>query len=99
MKISNYVKAAVVTGFMIGGTFAHAKESFEERHPRRSEINHRVRDQEKRIDEGVKAEEHAEVAANGGYLTKTEQKQMNQELNQDSKQIYAEKHPAVVSGN
>ncbi len=41
---------------------------------------------------GVKAQEKAEVKANGGYLTKTEQKQLNQELNQDSKQIYAEKH-------
>ena len=41
---------------------------------------------------GVKAEERAEVKANGGHLTKGKQKQLNQELNQDSKQIYAEKH-------
>jgi len=42
---------------------------------------------------GVKAQEKAEVKANGGYLTKPEQKQLNQELNQDSKQIHSEKNP------
>jgi hypothetical protein len=84
----------------------------DEEHPRIGEVNQRVDNQEKRIDQGVKdgqltpaeaqqlrseeagikGEEKAEVKANGGYLTKTEQNQLNQQLNQDSKQIYDDRH-------
>lgn len=87
-------------------------EDFKEKHPRRAEVNERVRKQDRRIkqglkngtltpaqakqlrgeEKGIKAQERSEVKANGGYLTKGEQKQLNGELNQDSKQIYAEKH-------
>jgi hypothetical protein len=87
-------------------------EDFKEKHPRRAEVNQRIKNQNKRIAEGVKsgkltpaqakelrgqekgikAQERAEVKANGGHLTKGEQKQLNSELNADSKQIYAEKH-------
>jgi hypothetical protein len=37
---------------------------------------------------GVKAQERAEVKANGGYLTKPQQRQLNRELNQDSRAIH-----------
>jgi hypothetical protein len=87
-------------------------DEFKDKHPRRAEVNARIRNEDRRIEQGeksgaltpaeakqlegevagVKAQERAEVKANGGYLTKTEQKQLNQELNQDSKQIYDEKH-------
>lgn len=40
----------------------------------------------------IKAEERADVKANGGSLTKDQQQKLNQELNQESKKIYDEKH-------
>jgi hypothetical protein len=121
MKATQYLKMALIVisvGFM---SLATAKDKdtdkdkdFAKDHPRRAEVNERIRSERRRIKEGmksgkispeegkrllgeldgVKAEEKAEVKANGGYLTKTEQKQLNQELNQDSKQIYKDKHPA-----
>ena len=86
---------------------------FAKRHPRRNQVNKRVRNQRARINQGlkngtltqqqaqqlrandaaIKAQEHADVKANGGYLTKAEQKQLNQEENANSKLIYDEKHP------
>src|SRR5690242_4920348 len=85
---------------------------FAKKHPRRNEVNKRVKRQRARINEGVKngtltpqeaqqlkandraikAQEHADVKANGGYLTKGEQKQLNQEENANSKLIRDEKH-------
>ncbi len=41
----------------------------------------------------MKQQEHADVKANGGYLTKARQKQLNQEENANSALIYDEKHP------
>ncbi len=93
-------------GNPIGGGFAA-------KHPRRNEVNKRVRSQRARINQGVKngsltpqqaqqlrandraikQQEHAEVKANGGYLTKTQQRQLNQEENANSRMIYDEKHP------
>jgi hypothetical protein len=113
MKLVKLVNLMLLASAMIYASGASAKDGdFREKHPRRAEVNERVRNERKRIAEGVKsgkltpaqakqlegelngvkAEEHAEVKANGGYLTKTEQKQLNQELNQDSRQIYADKH-------
>ena len=40
----------------------------------------------------IKAEEKADVKANGGHLTKDEQKDLNQKLDKNSKQIGQEKH-------
>ena len=46
-----------------------------------------------RADEkAIKTQERAEVKANGGSLTKGQQKDLNQELNAESKKIYDEKH-------
>jgi hypothetical protein len=87
---------------------------FAKNHPRRNEVNKRVKNQRKRInkdvasgklttqqaqqlkanDAAIKQQEHADVKANGGYLTKPEQKQLNQEENANSKLIYDEAHPA-----
>jgi hypothetical protein len=83
-------------------------------HPRRNEVNKRVKNQRRRINQDVKSgklttqqaqqlkandlaikqQEHADVKANGGYLTKGEQKQLNQEENANSKLIHDEAHPA-----
>jgi hypothetical protein len=45
-------------------------------------------------DNAIKAQEHADVKANGGHLTGAEQKQINQEENANSALIHDEKHPA-----
>ena len=44
-------------------------------------------------DHAIKQQEHADVKANGGYLTPAQQKQINQEENANSKLIHDEKHP------
>jgi hypothetical protein len=87
---------------------------FAKKHPRRNQVNKRVKNQRKRInqdvkngslttqeasqlkanDAAIKAQEHADVKANGGYLTKPEQRQINQEENANSKLIHDEAHPA-----
>jgi hypothetical protein len=43
-------------------------------------------------DRAIKAQEHADVKANGGYLTRGEQKRLNQEENANSALIHDEKH-------
>ena len=50
----------------------------------------RLENQEKRIDNQVKAER----AANGGHLTAAERRQVNREQNRESRRIYAAKHNA-----
>jgi hypothetical protein len=87
---------------------------FAQQHPRRNQVNKRVKNQRARInqgvksgelskgqarqlranDNGIKAQEHADVKANGGSLTKPEQKQINQEENANGALIRDEKHPA-----
>jgi hypothetical protein len=46
-------------------------------------------------DKAIKRQEHADVKANGGYLTKSEQKQLNQEENANSTLIRDEKNPGT----
>ena len=44
-------------------------------------------------DRAIKQQEHADVKANGGYLTRAQQKQINQEKKANSQLIHDEKHP------
>lgn len=94
---------------------AFAARPFAQKHPRRAEVNGRVKNQERRINQGVKngtmtkeeaheqrqdlrnikREERTEVKANGGHLTKSEQKDLNKQLNANSKDIYQDKHNDV----
>ena len=87
---------------------------FAQNHPRRNQVNQRVKNQRRRINQGVrdgqlttgqarqlrhnlnemKEQEHKDVRENGGYLTKDEQKQFNQEENANSALIHDERHPA-----
>ena len=87
---------------------------FAKEHPRRNEVNQRVKNERKRINQGlkdgtltpeqakqlrannraIKKQEHAEVKANKGHLTKAQKKQLNQELNANSQLIHNEKNPA-----
>jgi len=81
-------------------------------HPRVNQVDQRLEDQKRRIQEGVRNgtitkeqarqmlhndarvanRERQDMAANGGHLTKQEQKNINKALNKNSKQIYKEKH-------
>jgi F0F1-type ATP synthase membrane subunit b/b' len=81
-------------------------------HPRRDQVNDRLANQNRRIDNGVKSgklspqqahqlhrqdhairsQERADAAAHGGHITKHEERQLNREENQSSRQIYSEKH-------
>ena len=45
-------------------------------------------------DRAIKQQEHADVKANGGFLTKSEQRQFNREENANSRLIRDDKHPA-----
>jgi len=120
MKLAKTLSMAVMSvSLMIPASFCLADATpatpgqFAKEHPRRAQVNHRVRNQNKRINQGVKsgelttaqaqqlkandkaikAQERSDVKANGGYLTKNQQKQLNQEENANSKLIADEKHP------
>jgi hypothetical protein len=122
MKLS---LSALVFSLLAPAVWVHADNpgnptggQFAKKHPRRNQVNKRVKNQRARINQGVKngtltqqqaqqlrandnaikQQEHADVKANGGYLTKGEQKQFNQEENANSKLIYDEKHPAPPVG-
>ena len=43
-------------------------------------------------DRAIRQQERAQAAQNGGHITKAEQRQLNREENQVSKQIYEETH-------
>jgi polyhydroxyalkanoate synthesis regulator phasin len=45
-------------------------------------------------DRSIKQQEHADVKANGGFLTKSQQRQINQEENANSRLIHNDTHPA-----
>jgi hypothetical protein len=45
-------------------------------------------------DKAIHAEEHEMRKEDGGKLTQADKKELNQELNQNSKEIYQEKHDA-----
>ena len=47
----------------------------------------------------TRQEERDMASQNGGHITKQEQKTLNQQENQQSRQIYNEKHPATQNGN
>jgi len=45
-----------------------------------------------RNDQRIANQEKRDMAANGGHLTRGEQKQLNRELNHNNRKIYREKH-------
>ena len=94
----------------VGGlaTSAMADETqWQKDHPRRTEVNDRLKNQDRRIhnevkegelskgqahqlhkeDHNIRKEERAMASTNGGHVTKAEQKSLNQQENQVSKQI------------
>jgi Ulp1 family protease len=108
--MSNYrnLKFAAVLVSLAGlaGT-ASAEDSWQKNHPRRTQVNHRLANQNSRIhqdvkngtlsksqaatlhheDHQVRQEERDMASQNGGHITKSEQKVLNSQENNISKQI------------
>ena len=59
---------------------------------RSGQLTHQETHQMRSEERGVRAQEHADVKANGGYLTRGEKRQLNHEENGMSRQIYRDKH-------
>lgn len=97
--------AVSLSGF---GASALADEThWQKDHPRRTEVNARLANQDKRIhsevksgqmtraqaaqlhheDHAIRKEERAMASTNNGHITKTEQRALNQQENQVSRQI------------
>jgi hypothetical protein len=86
---------------------AMADSKWQKDHPRREQVNNRLKNQNQRIhqevkegelskgqaaklhreDRSIRKEERTMASTNGGHITKTEQKALNQQENQVSKQI------------
>jgi hypothetical protein len=86
---------------------ALADTQWQKDHPRREQVNNRLKNQNKRIkqerkegeitkaqarqlhseDHAIRQEERTMASTNGGHITKTEQKALNQQENQVSQQI------------
>jgi hypothetical protein len=106
MRVST--KASIL-GFAIAmaATTAMAESAFDKSHPRRAEVNGRLENQNKRInqevregeiskgqakqlhseDHAIRQEERTMAKTNDGHITGSEQKALNQQENQVSRQI------------
>jgi len=100
---------ALISAFVIGsaGSVIAADKDWNKDHPRRTEVNKRLNNQDKRIhqerkegdltkaqaqtlhkdDRGIRKEERTMASQDGGHITKQEQRTLNQQENQVSKQI------------
>ena len=96
---------AVTLGAMAAPALADTQ--WQKDHPRREQVNNRLKNQNKRIkqerkegeitkaqaqqlhseDHAIRQEERTMASTNGGHITKTEQKALNQQENQVSQQI------------
>jgi hypothetical protein len=98
-----------ITAALVGGVAGNAKAEtqWQKNHPRRAEVNARLKNQNKRINQELKEgeltksqaaklhhedgqirqEERDMASQNGGHITKSEQKVLNQQENGVSKQI------------
>ena len=96
---------AVTLGALAAPAFADTQ--WQKDHPRREQVNNRLKNQNQRIkqerkegeinkaqakqlhseDHAIRQEERTMASTNGGHITKTEQKALNQQENQVSQQI------------
>jgi hypothetical protein len=107
-SIRNLLTVAALTVSLAGmATAAQAETQWQKNHPRRTEVNSRLANQNRRIhkevkegeinkaqaaqlhheDHQIRREERMMASQNGGHITKSEQKVLNQQENQVSKQI------------
>lgn len=121
MKTNNLVVAAsiVALGLISTSVFAQTAPAtpsstpsstpgnFDKTHPRRAQVNSRLKNQNARVDnkvadgkmskgeaakihgqdKAIHKEEKSDAAANGGHITKAEQKHINHQQNHVSKEI------------
>jgi hypothetical protein len=109
MRGGRAVAAAIAAVFAIGlaGSASAEETQWQKDHPRRTQVNHRLQNQNRRINQEVKEgeltkqqaaklhhddhqirqEERDMASQNGGHITKTEQKVLNQQENGVSKDI------------
>jgi hypothetical protein len=59
---------------------------------RSGKLTHEQAQQLHQDDRNIRQQEREMAAQNGGHITKTEQRALNQEENQESRKIYQEKH-------
>jgi len=105
---TTFLIAALVAGLTATTALAQTPQTeWQKTHPRRVEVNERLKNQNARInkevkegeitkkqakalkteDRQIKTEEKSMAAQNGGHITKSEKKVLNQQENQVSKQI------------
>ena len=107
MKTNKFFIAAYIVAFGLISASVFAQNNFDANHPRRAEVNSRLRNQNARVDnkvadgkmskaEGarihakdhaIRREERRDAKANGGHITKAEQKHINHQENHVSRQI------------
>jgi hypothetical protein len=106
------MKTLVTLALLTIAAPSFADGNWDANHPRREQVNDRLANQNRRIDNGVKSgkvspqqaqqlhrqdhairtQERVDAASHGGHITKPEQRQINREQNQTSRQIHNEKH-------
>ena len=106
MRTALTVAAVLSLGGLVSNAMADETQ-WQKDHPRRTEVNSRLNNQNKRIhnevkdgqitraqaaklhgeDHAIRQEERTMASTNGGHITRTEQKALNQQENQVSKQI------------
>jgi hypothetical protein len=109
-RITMTLAAIVTLGSMLSApVFAQQTQEtqWQKDHPRRTEVNDRLKNQNKRItnevkdgqisksqakqlrsnDKTIHGEERAMASQDNGHITKTDQKALNQQLNQNSQAI------------
>jgi hypothetical protein len=107
-SIRTLLTAAAATVALAGvASTASAETQWQKDHPRRAEVNARLKNQDRRInkevkegeiskaqaaklhkeDHAIRQEERAMASTNGGHITKAEQRALNQQENQVSRQI------------
>jgi len=107
MKTTKFLTAVSALAILLLASPAFAQNNFDKTHPRRAEVNQRLKNQNARVDKkvadgkmsqgeankihkedhAIRREEKADAAANGGHITKQEQKQINHQENHVSRQI------------
>jgi hypothetical protein len=109
LKSVRTVLTVAAATFALGGlaTNAAADTQWQKNHPRREQVNNRLKNQNQRIhkevkegelskgqaaklhheDHALRTEERTMASTDHGHLTKTDQRSLNQQENQVSKQI------------
>lgn len=111
MFTKRIMAAALAGAFALGlAGSAMAETQWQKDHPRRTEVNSRLKNQNKRIhrkvangqmtkaqaaalhkdDRQIRQEEQDMASQDGGHITKQEQRTLNQQENQVSRQIHNE---------